>query len=145
MVAQQYDPVAAKPLHAATERDDDALAAADVVSLHCPLNADTQGIINADSLAMMRPGALLVNTSRGGLVDEAAVRAALESGQLGGFATDVLNIEPAPPDHPMLRAPNCIITPHFGWATLESRQRLMAICAENLRLWRAGTPRNVVN
>lgn len=123
----------------------DALAAADVVSLHCPLNDATHRIINADSIAHMRQGALLINTSRGGLVDEAAVSAALQSGQLAGFATDVLSVEPAPPDHLLLSAPNCIVTPHFGWATLESRERLMSICAENLHAWLAGAPRNLVN
>ncbi|MFT5126999.1 MAG: glycerate dehydrogenase [Rhodothermales bacterium] len=122
-----------------------ALAAADVVSLHCPLRDSTKGIINADTLALMPRGTLLVNTSRGGLVDEDAVIAALHSGQLAGFATDVLSIEPAPPSHPVLAAPNCIVTPHFGWATLESRQRLMNICAANLRNWLVGTPQNLVN
>ena len=123
----------------------DALAAADVLSLHCPLNSTTTAIINSDSLAQMKPGSLLINTSRGGLVDEDAVIAALNSGHLGGFATDVLSVEPAAHSHPVLQAPNCIVTPHFAWATLESRQRLMNICAGNLRAWRAGSPQNLVN
>ena len=124
---------------------DEALALADVVSLHCPLTPQTRGLINAERLARLKPSALLVNTGRGPLVDEAAVRAALESGRLSAYGADVLSAEPPTRDHPLLGAPNCILTPHLGWASIEARQRLLSGCIQNLRAFLDGSPRNVVS
>lgn len=121
------------------------LERSDVVSIHCPLTPDTQGLINETTLARMKPGAILINTSRGAVLDEAAVKAALESGQLRGCAVDVACIEPIPTDSPLLTAPNCIITPHMAWAPVESRQRILDATVANILAYQAGTPRNVVN
>ncbi|MDR0897394.1 MAG: D-2-hydroxyacid dehydrogenase [Oscillospiraceae bacterium] len=120
------------------------LAASDIISLHCPLTADNEGLIHRDTLLQMKPGALLINTARGPLLREADVAEALRSGQLGGAAVDVLCAEPARADNPLLQAPNCLITPHIAWAPLASRQRLMAIAVENVRSFLAGSPINVV-
>ena len=121
------------------------LCASNVISLHCPLTKETQHIINAKTLANMRKGAILLNTSRGPLVDEAAAAAALKSGQLGGLGTDVLSEEPPKADNPLLTAPNTLITPHIAWATTRARQNIIDLTAENIRRWSAGTPVNVVN
>ena len=121
------------------------LAEADVVSLHCPLTPETDRLINAERLALMRPGAILLNTARGALVDEEAVAAALRSGRLGGLGTDVLSEEPPRPGNPLLRAPNVLITPHMAWATVRARQNIIDLTAENIRRWMAGDPVNVVN
>lgn len=130
----------------ATSVDRDTLfRTADIVSLHCPLTDDTRYMINAERLAMMKPGAYLLNTGRGPLVDETALAIALESGQLAGAGLDVLSTEPPRPDNPLLRAPNCIITPHIAWATVEARRRLVDITAANIRSFLAGTPQNIVN
>ena len=118
---------------------------ADVISLHCPLTPETEKLINRDTLGMMRPGALLLNTSRGGLLDEAAVAEALRSGRLAGAAVDVVSEEPIREDNPLLSAPNCVITPHIAWAPEETRARLMDIGRENIRAFLAGRSRNVVN
>lgn len=117
---------------------------ADVVSLHCPLSAATARMIDAPRLARMRPHALLINTARGGLIDEAALLAALQAGTIGGAALDVLAVEPPPADHPLLAAPNCLVTPHIAWATHAARARLLAIAIDNVRAFLAGAPRNVV-
>jgi glycerate dehydrogenase len=117
----------------------------DVVSLHCPLTPETERIVRRERLASMRRGALLVNTARGGLVDEADLSWALESGALGGAALDVLSVEPPPADHPLLRAPRCIVTPHQAWTTLASRARLVEATAKNVSGILAGRPVNVVN
>lgn len=124
---------------------DEALAQADVVSLHYPLKPETRGLVNAERLALVKPGALLVNTGRGPLVDDVAVRAALESGRLAAYGADVLSAEPPPRDHPLLGAPNCILTPHLGWASIEARRRLLGGCVENLRAFLDGAPKNVVS
>lgn len=124
---------------------DELFAAADVISLHCPLNEKTMKLVDAQRLATMKPGALLINTGRGGLIDEPALRAALESGHLGGAGLDVLSTEPPAADHPLLGAPRCVITPHVAWASQAARGRLMGIVAENLRGFLAGTPQNVVS
>jgi len=113
---------------------DDLLKAADVVSLHTFLTAETQEMINPRSLAIMKKGALLINCGRGELVANAAIIAALESGQLGGYGTDVLDVEPPPADHPMLKAKNCIITPHVASRTYESVQRQAGMAVDNLLL-----------
>jgi len=120
-------------------------AASDVVSLNCPLTADNESMVDARLLSLMKPTAVLVNTARGQLVDEAALAAALQAGRLGGAAHDVVRVEPIRPDNPLLAAPNCLITPHVAWASRESRARLMDIAAANLRAFLAGRPQNVVN
>jgi glycerate dehydrogenase len=117
----------------------------DIVSLHCPLTPQTVQMVNAQRLALMKPTAFLLNTSRGALVDEPALAEALNSGRLAGAALDVLAAEPPPADNPLLRARNCIITPHLAWATRAARSRLMRIAVENVRAFLQGKPRNVVN
>ncbi|MGA3228687.1 MAG: D-2-hydroxyacid dehydrogenase [Candidatus Binatus sp.] len=121
------------------------LPQADVVSLHCPLLPHTRGIINAKSLAMMKPSAFLINTSRGPLVIEQDLADALNNGRLAGAAVDVLSSEPPSPDNPLLRAKNCIATPHIAWATKEARTRLLDTAVANLRAFLDGHPVNVVN
>ena len=123
---------------------DALLAASDVVSLHCPLTDTTRRLIDARAITRMKDGALLINTSRGPVVDEAALAAALRSGKLGGAGLDVLCDEPPKADNPLLHAPNCFLTPHIAWASQEARERLMHECAENVRAFLAGAPRNVV-
>ncbi|WP_226644629.1 D-2-hydroxyacid dehydrogenase [Microbulbifer variabilis] len=110
----------------------------DVISLHCPLTAQTEKLIDRDFIATMKPGALLVNTARGGLVDEEAVADALRSGKLGGVALDVLSEEPPPASHPLLAndIPNLIITPHNAWISRESRQRLLDGVVRNIETWK---------
>lgn len=121
------------------------LARSDVVSLHCPLTPDTRQLIDAARLKAMKRGALLINTGRGALVNETDLAEALRSGQLGGAGLDVLSVEPPPADHPLLQAPNCVITPHVAWATRAARQRLIEAVAANAAALLAGTPRHVVN
>ena len=121
------------------------LRAADVVSLHCPLTADTRHLINATTLEWMKPGAFLLNTSRGPLIDEAALAAALHAGRIAGAGLDVLSVEPPPANHPLFGAPNCLITPHQAWATRAARARLMATAVANVAAFLAGRPENVVN
>jgi glycerate dehydrogenase len=120
------------------------LRTSDVVTLHCPLTPDTRHLINARTLALMKPTAFLINTSRGPLVDEPALADALNSGRLAGAGLDVLTTEPPPPDTPLLTARNCWITPHIAWAARAARARLLATVVENLRAFLAGTPQNCV-
>ncbi len=115
------------------------------LSLHCPLNPESENVVNAAHLALMPEGAVVVNTARGGCVDSLAVVAALESGRLGWYCADVSAVEPQSPDDPLLTAPRCILTPHIAWATREARARLMGINAANVRAFLAGQPVNVVN
>lgn len=117
----------------------------DVISLHCPLLPQTQRLIRKETLAMMKDGAILLNTSRGGLLDETDVAQALECGKLRFAALDVVSHEPILGSNPLLHAPNCIITPHMAWAPTESRQRLMDCAVENLRCFLNGNPQNTVN
>lgn len=117
----------------------------DVVSLHCPLTPQTERIINAHTLSRMKPSARLINTSRGGLVDEAALAQALNEGRLAGAGVDVLSTEPPSPDNPLLHARNIVITPHCAWATRAARQRLLDITVANVKAFQAGRPINVVN
>lgn len=124
---------------------DELLAVSDVISLHCPLFPETKGIIGRDAIAKMKDGVFLINTSRGPLVDEDALAEALHAGKVAGAGLDVLCVEPAREDNPLLREPNCLITPHIAWAPKESRQRLMDIAVDNLCAWQAGAPQNVVN
>ncbi len=111
---------------------DEILAEADVISLHCPLNSSTRGMVNCDFISKMKDGAKLINTSRGAVIDEAAVAEALRSGKISAAALDVLATEPADPKNPLLSAPNCIITPHIAWASRAARQRLMAVLESSL-------------
>jgi len=121
------------------------LRESDVVSLHCPLTSDNPGLINAARLALMKPGAFLLNTSRGRLIDEQALADALHSGRLAGAGLDVLSVEPARPDNPLLTAKNCLITPHIAWATRAARARLLEAVVANVRAFLTGQPENVVN
>ncbi len=116
----------------------DFLSRTDYLSLHCPLTPDTRTLINAEALRAMKPGSFLINTARGGLVDEAALLAALRDGSLGGAALDVLSQEPPPPDHPLIAAglPHLIITPHNAWISRECRQRLLDGVTRNIVTWR---------
>ena len=124
---------------------DTLLSQSDVVSLHCPQFPETEGIINAGTIAKMKDGAILLNNSRGGLLDEQAVADALNSGKLRYAAVDVVSREPILGTNPLLTAKNCIITPHISWAAVEARARIVDITAENIRRFLAGDPQNVVN
>lgn len=117
----------------------------DIVSLHCPLTPETRKMVNRQTLSLMRPHAILINTGRGPLVDEAAVAEALRANRLGAYAADVMGKEPPAADHPLLSAPRAFLTPHIAWATREARQRLMNICRDNLRTFLEGQPQNIVN
>ena len=124
---------------------DSLFARSDIVSLHCPLTAESKGMIHAGTLAKMKDGAILLNTARGGLVNEADAAAALRSGKLRALGADVVSVEPIEPDNPLLTAPNVYLTPHIAWAPLETRDRLLDIVAENIRRFQEGRPQNVVN
>jgi glycerate dehydrogenase len=124
---------------------DELYATADVISLHCPLFPDTQGMINKEAIARMKPGVMLINTSRGPLINEQDLADALAAGRVAGAAVDVLSCEPPKPDNPLLSAPNCLVTPHIAWATKEARERLMGIAVDNVVAFKKGTPQNVVN
>ncbi len=124
---------------------DQLAAEADVISLHCPLTADNKGLIDAAFLARVKPSALLLNTARGPLLNEADVAAALNDGRLAGAGLDVLSTEPPAADNPLLSARNAVITPHYAWASVAARERLLAVATDNVRAFLAGQPRNVVN
>lgn len=117
----------------------------DVVTLHCPLTRQTQALVNPERLEWMKRTAFLLNTSRGGLVDELALADALNSGRIAGAGLDVLSTEPPPADNPLIRARNCLITPHVAWATRAARARLLGEAVANIRGFLAGKPQNVVN
>ncbi|MEI6505620.1 MAG: D-2-hydroxyacid dehydrogenase [Planctomycetota bacterium] len=117
----------------------------DVVSLHCPLTAETKGMVDAGRLAGMKSTAFLINTARGALVNEADLAAALDAGRIAGAGIDVLSVEPPPASNPLLTAENCIITPHIAWATRNARRRLIDVAAANLAAFAAGHPHNVVS
>lgn len=125
---------------------DRVLAVADVVSLHCPLTEETRDLIGARELTLMKSDALLINTARGGIVDEAALASALRDGRLGGAGIDVLAQEPPGAESPLLAAdiPNLVVTPHIAWASRSSRQRLLDGVAGNIEAWLRGEPRNLV-
>lgn len=124
---------------------DEVFAAADVLTLHCPLNDQTAGLVNKQSLARMKKSAVLINTSRGGTVVEQDLADALNSDSLAAAYLDVLTVEPMSADTPLKSAKNCIITPHIGWTPLETRRRLLDITEDNLRGWLNGNPQHVVN
>lgn len=117
----------------------------DVLSLHCPLTEETRKLVNKERLALMKPKAFLINTARGAVVDEKALAQALNEGRLAGAGIDVFTQEPPAPDHPLLTAQNCILTPHVAWATREARERLIETVAENLQRYLEGQPQNVVS
>lgn len=123
---------------------DELLVQADIVSVHCPLTDKTKGMFNGDAFARMKDKALFINTARGPIVDERALREALASGKLGGAALDVLQVEPMAADCPLLGAPNCIITPHVAWAPHVTRVRLLQLVCNNLQAYLNGTPQNVI-
>jgi glycerate dehydrogenase len=120
------------------------LSISDVLSLHCPLTRDTNQLINAERLALMKPGSILINTGRGQLVDEEAVAQALSTGRLAGYGADVMAIEPPSKDNPLLKQPHAYFTPHIAWASKEARTRLINIAVENVKSFVEGRPQNIV-
>ncbi len=123
---------------------EELFAESDVVSLHCPLTESNREFINAELLRTMKPSAILVNTGRGGLVNEKELADALNNDVIAAYCADVLGVEPPQRDNPLLSAHNCYLTPHIAWATREARMRLMDICMENIKAFLAGKPVNVV-
>ncbi|MBU3172565.1 D-2-hydroxyacid dehydrogenase [Clostridium estertheticum] len=117
---------------------------ADVISLHCPLFEETKGIINKESIKKMKDGVIIINTSRGPLIVEEDLAHALNSGKVAGVGLDVMSVEPVQMDNPLMRAKNCLITPHIAWAPKESRERLMNIAVDNLAQFVKGRPINIV-
>lgn len=124
---------------------DELLPRADVISLHCPLFPETRGIINRETISKMKDGVIIINNSRGPLVVEQDLADALNSGKVYAAGLDVVSSEPISADNPLLKAKNCLITPHISWAPKESRQRIMDCTVENIRAFREGKPQNVVN
>lgn len=124
---------------------DTLLAESDFISLNCPLTDENAGFINKDSINKMKPTAVLINTARGGLINEKDLADALNSGRIAGAGLDVLSVEPPLEDNPLINAKNCHITPHIAWATIEARSRLMQIAGENLKAFIEGKPQNQVN
>ncbi len=145
--------VASSRQHAAPSSDDNfarlpieqLFAEADVVSLHCPLTDHNQQFVDAELLSRMKPSSILVNTARGGLVDEQALANALNTDVIAGALLDVCSTEPIGADNPLLSAKNCVLTPHIAWATLAARQRLMQTTAKNIAAFLQGQPQNVVS
>lgn len=123
---------------------DEVFAESDVVSINCPLTAENSKFVNSDLLQNMKRTAILINTGRGGLINEADLTTALNTGILAAAGLDVLSVEPPKPDNPLLLAKNCYITPHIAWATIEARQRLMNITIENLKYFICGKAQNIV-
>lgn len=123
---------------------EDLFRECDIISLHCPLTAQTRQIINSESLSYMKPSAILINTGRGHLVNEQDLAEALNNGNIAAYGADVLCVEPAIPTNPLLTAKNVYLTPHIAWASTEARKRLMDICTENIKAFINGTPQNVI-
>lgn len=123
---------------------DTLLSQSDIISLNAPLNSASEKIINAATLAKVKPQTLIINTGRGPLIDEDAVAAALRNGSLGGYASDVLSVEPPAANHPLFGCPRCFLTPHVAWQTYEARTRLLNLAVDNLKGFIAGKPQNVV-
>ena len=128
-----------------TVSTEELFSQSDFITLHAPMTEETANLINEKTLALMKPTAILINTARGGLVDEKAVRKALDEKKIAGYAADVVLYEPMKPDCPLYKAPNCLLTPHIAWAPKETRERLMGIATENLRAFVNGKPIHVVN
>ncbi len=124
---------------------DTLLQKSDIISLHCPQTPETVGLINRHTLSKMKNGAILLNTARGGVIDEAAVAAALKTGKLKGFAADVVSSEPILDSNPLLTAPNCILTPHMAWAPIESRKRILTSATQSIEGFLSGKLVNTVN
>lgn len=124
---------------------DTLLAESDVISLHCNLTPENTGLINRANIAKMKDGVILINNARGQLINEEDVAEALNSGKMAAAGLDVVYTEPIRPDNPLLKAKNCIITPHISWAPKESRQRIMDCTVENVRSYLNGAPLHVVN
>jgi glycerate dehydrogenase len=118
---------------------------ADVLSLHCPLTSETEGLVNKERLGLMKCSAFVINTSRGGLIDETALAEALNNGEIGGAGLDVVCSEPPAADNALLKARNCYITPHIAWATRGARERLLRVTVENVAAFVKGRPQNIVN
>lgn len=140
----RYETASGREIAAYVELDE-LLARSDVVALHCPLFPETTGIINKDTIAKMKDGVIILNNSRGPLIVEQDLAAALRSGKVYAAGLDVVSTEPIRSDNPLLTAPNCIITPHISWASRESRQRIMGRTVDNVRAFLQGKPENVVN
>ena len=121
------------------------LSQSDVITVHCPLNEDSENLFNKNTFSKMKKGALFVNTARGGVMSEEDLYEALQSGHLGGACIDTLRVEPMEEDCVLMKAPNCIITPHIAWAPVETRQRLMNIVKTNIQNFLGGSPTNVVS
>lgn len=139
-----YDPYAKPGGDIELMEMDKVLRRSDVISLHCPLTKENTGLINAQRLALMKPTAFIINTSRGPLIDEPALAEALNKGTIAGAALDVLTVEPPARDNPLFTAKNCIVTPHISWATRAARSRLMDIAVANVKAFLDGKPENVV-
>ncbi len=148
MIVVAYDPNRGRD-HSNTDVEylslDELFRRSDVVTLHCPLTEETRGLVNRDRLGMMKPSAVLINTSRGPLVDEAALAEALQNDTIAGAGLDVLAMEPPAPANALVRSPRCYITPHIAWATYAARKRLLDIAASNIAAFLAGHPTNVVS
>ncbi|MGQ9620575.1 MAG: D-2-hydroxyacid dehydrogenase [Bacteroidales bacterium] len=123
----------------------DLLQRSDIISLHCPLTNDTKGLINSERIKLMKPTAMLINTARGPLIVDADLAQALNEGRIANAGLDVLTVEPPPADNPLLKAKNCIITPHIAWATKSARMRLLNIAVENVKAYQNSKPQNIVN
>jgi len=124
---------------------DELFKESDIISMHCPLTNETKELVNKERLAMMKPTAILINTSRGPVVNENDVAVALNEGKIAAFGADVISVEPAKKNNPLLTAKNCFLTPHIAWATKEARQRLIDICIANIKAFQDNKPQNVVN
>lgn len=124
---------------------DKLLALSDVISLHCPLTAENENMINSETIAKMKDGVIIINNSRGGLIDEHALADALKSGKVYAAGIDAVKVEPITEDCPLLSAPNCFITPHISWASLDCRRRLIRLAIENVKAYLNGKPINIVN
>lgn len=125
--------------------ESELISRSDVLSLHCPQTPENSQMVNAGFLERMKPNAILINTARGGLIDESALSQALNSGEIAGACLDVVSTEPIDPNNPLLDAPSCLMTPHIAWNTLEARRRLMATTAENIQAFQRSNPIHVVN
>ena len=123
---------------------DELYRRSDVISMHCPMNSDSDKMIDATAISKMKDGVIILNTARGGVVDERAIRQALDCGKIAGYGADVLSTEPPSQDNPLIGAPNCYITPHIAWASREARSRLMRIAIDNVRSFLSGEVKNCV-